>query len=93
METYKLHGFANVPAAIRAFGVMENTSTLNVGYYLFIWTEILIYLISQQGEGEYKRSKQFYPWVRKGDHVHGIAQHVFREWTLFQVWQAMKKGY
>jgi hypothetical protein len=30
METYKLHGLPDVPAAIRAFGVTENTSTLNV---------------------------------------------------------------
>jgi hypothetical protein len=32
METYKLHGLPDVPAAIRAFGVTENTSTLNVCY-------------------------------------------------------------
>ena len=32
METYKLHSLSDVPAAIRAFGVTENTSTLNVGY-------------------------------------------------------------
>ena len=38
-----------------------------------------------QGEGEHKRSKQFYPRVRKGDHVRGIAQHVYRERTLYQV--------
>ena len=32
METYKLHSLPDVPAAIRAFGVTKNTSTLNVGY-------------------------------------------------------------
>ena len=48
-------------------------------------------IISQQGEGEHKKwSKQFYPRVRKGDHVSGIAQHVYRERTLFQVQQAME---
>lgn len=30
METYKLHAFPDVPAAIRAFGVTEGTSTMNV---------------------------------------------------------------
>jgi hypothetical protein len=36
METYKLHSLPDVPAAIRAFGVTENTSTLNVSYSLSI---------------------------------------------------------
>jgi hypothetical protein len=36
METYKLHSLPDIPAAIRAFGVTENTSTLNVGFFLFI---------------------------------------------------------
>lgn len=44
-----------------------------------------------QGESEHKRSKQFYPRVRKGDHVRGIARHVYRERTLVQVQQALKK--
>lgn len=35
METYKLHGLPDVPAAIRAFGVTENTSAKNV-VFLFI---------------------------------------------------------
>ena len=43
-----------------------------------------------QGEGEHKWSKQFYPRVRKGDHVRGIARHVYRERTLFQARQALK---
>ena len=30
METYKLHGFPDYLASIRAYGVMENTSTKNV---------------------------------------------------------------
>ena len=30
METYKLHSLPNIPAAICAFGVTENTSTKNV---------------------------------------------------------------
>ena len=29
--------------------------------------------------------------MRKGDHVHGIARHVDRERTLFQVQQTLKK--
>jgi hypothetical protein len=36
METYKLHGLPDYPAAIRAFGVTENTSTKNVRHLLFI---------------------------------------------------------
>ena len=44
-----------------------------------------------QGEGEHKRVKQFYSRVRKGDHVRGIARHIYREWTLFQTQQASKK--
>ena len=44
-----------------------------------------------QGEGEHKRVKQFYPRVRKGDHVRGIARHIYREQTLFQTQQASKK--
>ena len=44
-----------------------------------------------QGEGEHKRVKQFYPRVRKGDHVRGIARHIYRERTLFQTQQAFKK--
>jgi hypothetical protein len=36
METYKLHGLPDVPAAIRAFGVTENTSTKNVCFGLFL---------------------------------------------------------
>jgi hypothetical protein len=34
METYKLHSLPDVPAAIRAFGVTENTSTLNVSNFI-----------------------------------------------------------
>ena len=33
METYKLHGLPDYPAAIRAHGVTENTSTKNVCYF------------------------------------------------------------
>ena len=44
-----------------------------------------------QGESEHKRSKQFYPRVCKGDHVQGIVRHVYRERTLVQVQQALKK--
>ena len=43
-----------------------------------------------KGEGEHKRSKQFYPRVRKGDHVRGIARHVYRERTLFRAKQMLK---
>ena len=32
METYKLHGFPDYPASIRANGVTENTSAKNVCY-------------------------------------------------------------
>ena len=32
METYKLHGLPDYPAAIHAHGVTENTSTKNVRY-------------------------------------------------------------
>jgi hypothetical protein len=49
------------------------------------------YLIFRQGESEHKRSKQFYHRVRKGDHVRGIARHVYRERTLFQAQQGIKK--
>lgn len=52
---------------------------------------LFIYLTWLQGEGEHKRSKQFYPRVRKGDHVRGIARHVYRERTLFQARQTLKK--
>ena len=34
METYKLHSLPDVAASIRAFGVTENTSTKNVGYFI-----------------------------------------------------------
>ena len=88
METYKLHGLPDYPASIRAYGVTENTSTKNV-CYLFVIHQL--YLTWLQGEGEHKRSKQFYPRVRKGDHVRGIARHVYRERTLFQAQQALKK--
>jgi hypothetical protein len=90
METYKLHALLDYPASIRAYGVTENTSTKNVCYFT---SELLylIYLTWLQGEGEHKRSKQFYPRVRKGDHVRGIARHVYRERTLFQAQQALKK--
>ena len=36
METYKLHGLPDYPAAIRAHGVTENTSTKNVRHLRFI---------------------------------------------------------
>jgi hypothetical protein len=36
METYKLHSLPDVPAAIRAFGVTENTSTKNVFFLSFL---------------------------------------------------------
>jgi hypothetical protein len=36
METYKLHSLPDVPAAIRAFGVTENTSAKNVCFLSFI---------------------------------------------------------
>ena len=51
----------------------------------------MIHLTFSQGESEHKRSKQFYPRVRKGDHVRGIARHVYRERTLLQVQQSLKK--
>ena len=35
METYKLHGLPDVPAAIRAFGATENTSAINVWFFIF----------------------------------------------------------
>jgi hypothetical protein len=60
-------------------------------YVTVMLSVTLIYLISQQGESEHKRSKQFYPRVRKGDHVCGIAQHVDRERTLFQAQQTLKR--
>lgn len=90
METYKLHGLPDVPAAIRAFGVTENTSTKNVWIFFQVFCKIIDLTISQ-GESEHKRSKQFYSRVRKGDHVRGIARHVYRERTLLQAHQAMKK--
>lgn len=90
METYKLHGLPDYPTTIRAFGVTENTSTKNVCSFL-LDSKTLIFLMLPQGEGEHKRSKQFYPRVRKGDHVRGIARHVYRERLLFQVHEAMKK--
>lgn len=51
----------------------------------------MIDLMFSQGESEHKRSKQFYPRVRKGDHIRGIARHVYRERTLLQAQQALKK--
>jgi hypothetical protein len=89
METYKLHGLPDYPAAIRAYGVTENTSTKNVRYFVIFDTSDLSKTWIQ-GEGEHKRSEQFYPRVRKGDHVRGIARHVYRERTLFQARQALK---
>ena len=91
METYKLHSLPDVPGAIRAFGVTENTSTKNVNFKLLFNIGYLIHLTFSQGESEHKRSKQFYPRVRKGDHVRGIARHVYRERTLLQVQHALKK--
>ena len=38
METYKLHSLPDVPAAIRAFGVTENTSTKNVNFFVIFLT-------------------------------------------------------
>ena len=40
MEMYKLHGLPDIPAAIRAFGVSENTSTKNVLIF-FIFFKIV----------------------------------------------------
>ena len=91
METYKLHSLPDVPGAIRAFGVTENTSTKNVNFKSFFNFGNLINITFSQGESEHKRSKQFYPRVRKGDHVRGIARHVYRERTLVQVQHALKK--
>ena len=93
METYKLHGFLDYPASIRVYGVMENTSTKNVSNLcpaiVICW--IYLTLAWLQGEGEHKRVKQFYPRVRKGDHVRGIARHIYRERTHFQAQQVSKK--
>ena len=36
VETYKLHGLPDYPAAIHAHGVTENTSTKNVHHLQFI---------------------------------------------------------
>jgi hypothetical protein len=36
METYKLHGFPDYAASIRAYGVTENTSTKNVCIFFFL---------------------------------------------------------
>ena len=52
---------------------------------------IVLTISHWQGEGEHKRSKQFYPRVRKGDHVRGIGRHVYRERTLFQAQRAFKR--
>ena len=91
METYKLHAFPDYPASIRAYGVTENTSTKNVRVIcVAVKCWIYLTLILLQGEGEHKRVKQFYPRVRKGDHIRGIARHIYRERTLFQTQQAFK---
>jgi hypothetical protein len=61
-------------------------------YVAFYFSEPpLINVYISQGEGEHKRSKQFYPRIRKGDHVRGIARHVYRERTLFRVQEALKQ--
>ena len=44
METYKLHALPDYPAAIRAFGVTENTSTKNVRHLLGVIFFKIIYI-------------------------------------------------
>ncbi|KAH9478851.1 hypothetical protein JR316_0009313 [Psilocybe cubensis] len=34
---------------------------------------------TQMGESEHKRAKLFYKRVKKGDHIRGIAKHIYRE--------------
>ena len=56
METYKLHGFPDYPASIRAYGVTENTSTKNVSNLCpaIVICRIYLTLAWLQGEGEHK---------------------------------------
>jgi hypothetical protein len=89
MDTYKLHSFPDIPVAIHACGAIENTSTKNVCSLIYLYAERSN--ISIKGEGEHKRSKQLYPRVHKGDHVRGIARHVYRERLLFQAQQVLRK--
>ena len=59
METYKLHGLPDYLAAIRAFGVTENTSTKNVRRLLVIFKKIIY--ISHRGKVNINARNSFIP--------------------------------
>ena len=59
METYKLHGLPDYPAAIRAFGVTENTSTKNVRLLLVILKKNIYF--SHRGKVNINAQNSFIP--------------------------------
>jgi len=80
LETYKYHALGDYTTSIRLHGPLDGYSTQLVSQYFSVMTT----LISDQGELEHRRSKRFYPIVRKGRHAIGIGKAVSRE-RLVQV--------
>jgi hypothetical protein len=80
LETYKYHTLGDYATSIPLHGTLDGYSSQLVGYPVLSMR--IQYLISDQGELEHRRSKRFYPIVRKGNHAVGIGKAVSRERLL-----------
>jgi len=80
METYKYHALGDYAISIRLHGPLDGYSSQLVSNPVL--SMCVQYLISDQGELEHRRSKRFYPIVRKGSHAVGIGKAVSRERLL-----------
>ena len=80
LETYKYHALGDYTTSIRLHGPLDGYSTQLVSN--LVLSMHVQYLISGQGELEHRRSKRFYPIVRKGRHAGGIGKAVSRERLL-----------
>ena len=80
LETYKYHALGDYATSIRLHGSLDGYSSQLVSYPVLSMR--VQYLISDQSELEHRRSKRFYPIVRKGKHAVGIGKAVTRERLL-----------
>jgi len=80
LETYKYHALGDYATSICLHGSLDGYSSQLVSYPVLSMR--VQYLISDQGELEHRRSKRFYPIVRKGKHAVGIGKAVSRERLL-----------
>jgi len=79
LKTYKYHALGDYAISIRLHGPLDGYSSQLVSNLVSMRVQ---YLISDQGELEHRRSKRFYPIVRKGRHAVGIGKAVSRERLL-----------